>query len=85
MTIKVETNTTCEVVIPSKNQNVMADITEYFEGRYLTVKIGDLITRLIWNPTQLKYRGQIGGFEILTNGPKTSVKIVQNKTSKKRR
>ena len=84
MTIKTETTKTCEISIPSRKEHFVVDITEFSQEKFVTIKIGDITTKLVWNPSQLKYRGQIGGFEILTLGPQTSVKVVrENKPRKK--
>jgi hypothetical protein len=85
MAIKTEITKTCELSIPSKNQNVIADITEFLEGRSLTIKVGDLTTKLLWHPTKLKYSGKIGGFEILTLGPQQSVTMIRDKPKHKKK
>jgi hypothetical protein len=84
MTIKIETTKTCEILIPSRKENFVVTITEFSQEKFVTIKIGELTTKLVWNPTQLKYRGYIGGFEILTFGPQTSVKLVKDKIKKKK-
>lgn len=60
----------CTITNVNNDTNVIADIMEYREGKYLTVVVMGAKIRLQWNEKHKKFMGSVAGMEFESLGPR---------------